>query len=161
MADNRQRLSAEQQERSSIEKDLHTIEHVEKSGGVVTADEILNRYPLLVEKSEVDMALLNKKVLKKLDWWFLPTITFMLLMNYLDRINVSNARLAGMQEDLGMSDVEWSAGISLFYVGYIISQVRDPILCVWRQSLRYHADYHTSFCRSPRTSLLPKASLAS
>lgn len=45
-------------------------------------------------------------------------------MNYLDRINVSNARLAGMQEDLGMSDVEWSAGISLFYVGYIISQVR-------------------------------------
>ena len=39
---------------------------------------------------------------------------------------MSNARLAGMQEDLGMSDVEWSAGISLFYVGYIISQVRDP-----------------------------------
>jgi hypothetical protein len=29
-----------------------------------------------------------------------------------------------MQEDLGMTDVEWSAGISLFYVGYIISQVR-------------------------------------
>lgn len=39
---------------------------------------------------------------------------------------MSNARLAGMQEDLGMSDVEWSAGISLFYVGYIISQVQDP-----------------------------------
>ncbi|KAH7031695.1 major facilitator superfamily domain-containing protein [Microdochium trichocladiopsis] len=47
----------------------------------------------------------------------------MLLMNYLDRINVSNARLAGMQKDLGMTDTEWSAGISLFYVGYIISQV--------------------------------------
>jgi hypothetical protein len=30
-----------------------------------------------------------------------------------------------MQDDLGMTDVEWSAGISLFYVGYIISQVRD------------------------------------
>ena len=83
MADNRQRLSAEQQERSSIEKDLNTIEHVEKSGGVVSDDEILQRYPLLVGKSEVDMALLNKKVLKKLDWYFLPTITFMLLMNYL------------------------------------------------------------------------------
>lgn len=149
MAKNRQRLSAEEQERSSLEKNLNTVEHVEKSAGVALADEILNRYPLLVGKSEVEMALLNKKVLKKLDWWFLPTITFMyvsesynpiepiqclrlcadlkrLLMNYLDRINVSNARLAGMQEDLGMSDVEWSAGISLFYVGYIISQVRDP-----------------------------------
>jgi hypothetical protein len=28
-----------------------------------------------------------------------------------------------MQEDGYMTDVEWSAGISLFYVGYIISQV--------------------------------------
>lgn len=51
-------------------------------------------------------------------------------MNYLDRINVSNARLAGMQEDLGMSDVEWSAGISLFYVGYIISQVRGSVIVI-------------------------------
>ena len=52
----------------------------------------------------------------------------MLLMNYLDRINVSNARLAGMQEDLHMTDVQWSAGISLFYVGYIISQVPANIM---------------------------------
>lgn len=43
--------------------------------------------------------------------------------SYLDRINVSNARLAGMQEDLHMSDTQWSLGISMFYVGYIISQV--------------------------------------
>jgi hypothetical protein len=124
MADTRQRISADEQERSSLEKTINTVEHVEKSGGHFGfhADEILNRYPLLVGKSEVEMALLNKKVLRKLDWKFLPCITFMLLMNYLDRINVSNARLAGMQEDLGMTDVEWSAGISLFYVGKIIPQ---------------------------------------
>jgi MFS family permease len=46
----------------------------------------------------------------------------------LDRINVSNARLAGMQEDLHMTDVEWSAGISLFYVGYIISQIPGNVI---------------------------------
>jgi MFS family permease len=34
-----------------------------------------------------------------------------------------------MQEDVGnMSDVEWSAGISLFYVGYIISQVPANVI---------------------------------
>lgn len=48
--------------------------------------------------------------------------------SYLDRINVSNARLAGMQSDLHMSDTVWSAGISLFYVGYIISQVPANVL---------------------------------
>jgi MFS family permease len=47
----------------------------------------------------------------------------MFLMNYLDRINVSNARLAGLQEDLGMSDTIWSAGISTFYVGYLVGQL--------------------------------------
>jgi MFS family permease len=50
------------------------------------------------------------------------------LSSYLDRINVSNARLAGMQEDLHMTDVEWSAGISLFYVGYIISQIPGNVI---------------------------------
>lgn len=33
-----------------------------------------------------------------------------------------------MQKDLHMSDVEWSAGISLFYVGYIISQIPANII---------------------------------
>lgn len=33
-----------------------------------------------------------------------------------------------MQSDLHMSDVEWSAGISLFYVGYIISQIPANVI---------------------------------
>jgi hypothetical protein len=63
-----------------MEKEINTVEHVEKSGGLTLDDEILSRYPLLAGKSEVEMSLLNKKVLKKLDWKFLPCITFMLLM---------------------------------------------------------------------------------
>jgi hypothetical protein len=63
-----------------MEKEINTVEHVEKSGGLTLDEEILSRYPLLAGKSEVEMALLNKKVLKKLDWKFLPCITFMLLM---------------------------------------------------------------------------------
>ena len=43
--------------------------------------------------------------------------------SYLDRINVSNARLAGLQEDLKMTDTLWNTGISTFYVGYLIGQV--------------------------------------
>lgn len=43
--------------------------------------------------------------------------------SYLDRINVSNARLAGLQDDLHMSDTVWNAGISTFYVGYLVGQL--------------------------------------
>ncbi|KAF2162919.1 hypothetical protein M409DRAFT_26772 [Zasmidium cellare ATCC 36951] len=88
--------------RSSLDK-TGPIEHVEAA---TLADSILERYALLREESTEELAQLNNSVLKKLDWKFLPCITAMLLMNYLDRINVSNARLAGMQEDCGnMSDI--------------------------------------------------------
>ncbi|KAF6817563.1 major facilitator superfamily transporter [Colletotrichum plurivorum] len=83
---------------------------------------------MLADASNEKLHELNKRVLRKLDWRFLPCITMMLLMAYLDRINVANARLAGMQDDLGMNDVQWSAGISLFYVGYIISQIPGNIM---------------------------------
>ncbi|GMF78090.1 unnamed protein product [Aspergillus oryzae] len=73
-------------------------------------DSLLELFPILQDKTPEELEKLNRSVVRKLDC-------------YLDRINVSNARLAGMQSDLHMSDTVWSAGISLFYVGYIISQV--------------------------------------
>jgi hypothetical protein len=117
------------------------VEHAE----IPDAERYLQGYPLLLGKSKDELDKLNKAVLKKLDWKFLFIITLMLLMkcditilllrtaeltyhSYLDRINVSNARLAGMQKDLHMTDVEWSAGISMFYVGYIISQIPANII---------------------------------
>ncbi|KAL4926341.1 major facilitator superfamily domain-containing protein [Aspergillus undulatus] len=87
---------------------------------VSEAERLLAHFPILQDKPPEELEKLNKAVLRKLDWYFLACVTMML---YLDRINVSNARLAGMQDDLGMDDTTWSAGISLFYVGYIISHV--------------------------------------
>ncbi|GKU05121.1 unnamed protein product [Fusarium langsethiae] len=91
-------------------------------------DEVLERYELIRDKTPEERAAIEKSLVRKLDWKFLPMVTAMLLMNYLDRINVSNARLAGMQEDLHMSDTIWSLGISLFYVGYIISQIPANVI---------------------------------
>ncbi|GIZ48044.1 hypothetical protein CKM354_001111900 [Cercospora kikuchii] len=111
--------------RNSIDKQ-NQIELVEATA---IEDVLLERFPLISNKSKEELDALNKAVVRKLDWKFLPCITAMLLMNYLDRINVSNARLAGMQTDVGnMSDVQWSAGISMFYVGYIISQVPANVI---------------------------------
>lgn len=50
------------------------------------------------------------------------------MINYLDRSNVTNARVAGMQEDMNMTDVQWSAGISLFYAGYMATQLPGTLL---------------------------------
>ncbi|KAG7527512.1 hypothetical protein FFLO_06858 [Filobasidium floriforme] len=89
---------------------------------------ILKRYPLLVGMTPGEREILNKRVRRRIDIWMLPMITFMLFINYLDRTNVTNARVAGMQDDLKMTDVQWSAGISLFYVGYMISQLPGSLI---------------------------------
>jgi hypothetical protein len=47
----------------------------------------------------------------------LPTWSGLTYCSYLDRINVAQARLAGLQDDLGMSDEMWGLGISAFYIG--------------------------------------------
>jgi hypothetical protein len=81
MTDTRAYRSLDNQELSAFDMKSKTIEHVESTDGSLTlAEEILNRYPLLVGKSQEELASLNKKVLKKLDWKFLPCITLMLLM---------------------------------------------------------------------------------
>jgi hypothetical protein len=63
---------------SSVTKEK-AIEHIESAAVEPT---YLEGFPLLVNKSEEELAALNKKVLSKLDWRFLPCITVMLLMKY-------------------------------------------------------------------------------
>lgn len=62
--------------RPSIDK-KKSVELVESAAPENT---IVERFPLLIGKSEDELAVLNKAVLKKLDFRFLPTITVMLLM---------------------------------------------------------------------------------
>ncbi|KAK4498337.1 hypothetical protein PRZ48_010995 [Zasmidium cellare] len=85
--------------------------------------QIQARFETLRDLDDEQMATLNKELLRRIDWRLMPTITIMFLMNYLDRINVSNARIAGLQDDLNMSDAVWSTGISTFYIGYLIGQL--------------------------------------
>ncbi|KAH7017979.1 major facilitator superfamily domain-containing protein [Microdochium trichocladiopsis] len=109
--------------------DLARVEEAELKGeqigqpGLATALEIQGRFDSLRDLTPEQMDALNKRVVKKVDWRLMPMITLMFLLNYLDRVNVSNARLAGFQTDLGMSDTVWSAGISTFYVGYLVGQL--------------------------------------
>jgi MFS family permease len=118
-------MTADKKEPDSVSqaKADSQIEDADVAGYVNSPREIQSRFDLLRDLSAEEMEKLNKTVLKKVDWRMMPTITIMFLMCYLDRINVSNARLAGMQEDLGMTDTVWNAGISTFYVGYLIGQL--------------------------------------
>ncbi|KAF1994698.1 MFS general substrate transporter [Amniculicola lignicola CBS 123094] len=50
------------------------------------------------------------------------------IMNYLDRNNIAAARLKGLQDDLGITNTQYSACLSILYVGYILMQVPSNML---------------------------------
>lgn len=41
--------------------------------------------------------------MRKVDLWLIPWLCLLYLLSFLDRTNIGNARLAGMEEDLGMA----------------------------------------------------------
>lgn len=45
------------------------------------------------------------------------------IMNYLDRNNISSARLKGLQTDLDLNDTQYATCLSILYVGYILMQI--------------------------------------
>lgn len=44
----------------------------------------------------------TKKLLRKIDWTLVPFLAFLYLLSFLDRTNIGNARLAGLEDDLRM-----------------------------------------------------------
>ncbi|KAI7913477.1 MFS transporter [Pyricularia oryzae] len=109
--------------KAGIQGDVEQVEQKQAQERSLTPKEIQGQFNMLRDLSDTEMETLNKTVLRKVDWHLMPAITMMFLMCYLDRINVSNARLAGMQEDLHMSDTIWNLGVSTFYIGYLFGQL--------------------------------------
>ncbi|KAL4949218.1 major facilitator superfamily domain-containing protein [Aspergillus filifer] len=66
---------------------------------------------------------IERKLVQKLDRLVLPTISLAFFLNIIDRSNYGAARLQHLEADLHMSDAQFQAGLSVFYVGYILFHV--------------------------------------
>lgn len=58
----------------------------------------------------------EKKLRRKLDWYILPSVTILYLMCFVDRANIGNARLAGLEEDLGLTGYDYNLLLTVFYI---------------------------------------------
>ncbi|KAF9459783.1 major facilitator superfamily domain-containing protein [Collybia nuda] len=71
---------------------------------------------------------LEKIVWRKMDKWILPVVAMFYLLSFLDRTNLGNARVAGLQTDLKMTDKEYSIALTLTYVPYIVAELPSNLL---------------------------------
>jgi hypothetical protein len=90
--------------------DHETIEHI-KSDDVV----------------EIDRAA-EKRLLWKLDIHVVPILMFLFLLAFLDRINIGNARLQGLEKDLNMKNNDYNIALFIFFIPYILFEVPSNFL---------------------------------
>ncbi|KAM0476789.1 hypothetical protein ACHAPX_006214 [Trichoderma viride] len=85
-----------------------------------------------VDESGMSIPILDpnaeKRLLLKLDTYFVPIIMLVYLTCFLDRSNIGNVKVAGMPEDIGASPKEFSTAVSIFYATYVVFEAPWSIL---------------------------------
>lgn len=64
----------------------------------------------------------EKKVIRKLDRRLLPLVFVLYSLSVLDRSNLGNARLAGMEKDINLTGNHYTLLGTIFYIAYILFQ---------------------------------------
>lgn len=71
-------------------------------------------------KSEEEKRALDKKLMWKVDRWLIPWLSLLYLLSFLDRTNIGNARLAGLEDDLDMKPTDYNMSLTIFFISYAI-----------------------------------------
>ncbi|KAH6619397.1 major facilitator superfamily domain-containing protein [Chaetomium sp. MPI-SDFR-AT-0129] len=78
--------------------------------------------------SEEQKAEVERKLIWRLDWMLLPWLSFLYLMAFLDRTNIGNAKIAGLQKELGLTIPSYNATLTIFFVSYAVFEPLTNIL---------------------------------
>ncbi|KAI0598975.1 major facilitator superfamily domain-containing protein [Biscogniauxia sp. FL1348] len=70
----------------------------------------------------------ERRLVRKIDLYLLPTMWLMYLLSYMDRTNIGNAKIAGMEEDLQLDSNRYSISLIVFFIGYVICEVPSNMI---------------------------------
>ncbi|KAL6237482.1 hypothetical protein BDW75DRAFT_228669 [Aspergillus navahoensis] len=90
----------------------------------------LQELPLPVELEEhtpEHLARLEKSLVQRLDFHFIPAVVILFLMNILDRNNIANAKISGLPASLGITNTQYNTCLIIIYVGHVLTQVPSNI----------------------------------
>ncbi|KPM42328.1 hypothetical protein AK830_g4225 [Neonectria ditissima] len=81
----------------------------------------------------------ERAVLRKLDYRIIPMVMWVYLMNMMDRVNIGNARLFNMENDLGMTGSDFQLAVSVLFVTYCLFEAPSNLIIKRLQPSRYLA----------------------
>ncbi|KAL8713597.1 MAG: hypothetical protein Q9220_002459 [cf. Caloplaca sp. 1 TL-2023] len=78
--------------------------------------------------SDEEKAKIDRRLLWKLDLRLIPWLCLLYLISFLDRTNIGNARLIGLEKSLNITGGQYNAALSLFFVSYSLAEPLTNIL---------------------------------
>ncbi|KAJ9110827.1 hypothetical protein QFC22_006684 [Naganishia vaughanmartiniae] len=79
---------------------------------------------------EIDKAA-SDRLARKIDWHIVPIVALQYLFAFIDRANIGNARLAGLEKDLKLKGFDYNVLLSIFYVSYIVFEIPANLFTKW------------------------------
>ncbi|KAI0470462.1 MFS general substrate transporter [Xylariaceae sp. FL0804] len=79
-------------------------------------------------EDEIDFGVDEKKLVRKLDLHLVPLIMLLYTFSFLDRVNIGNARLYHMEEDLGLVGNQFQIAVSILFVTYLFFEVPSNLV---------------------------------
>ncbi|KAI0786404.1 MFS general substrate transporter [Abortiporus biennis] len=70
----------------------------------------------------------ERKTLTKIDLRVVPVLCVLYLLAFLDRVNIANASIFGLKQDLKLAGNEYNTALVIFFVPYIISEIPSNAL---------------------------------
>ncbi|OAL73143.1 hypothetical protein A7D00_2916 [Trichophyton violaceum] len=69
-----------------------------------------------------------KRILRKVDYRLIPLLTLLYLLAFIDRGNIANAKIAGLERDLHLVGYQYNIALTLFFVPYGLFEVPSNII---------------------------------
>ncbi|CAG8264862.1 unnamed protein product [Penicillium salamii] len=86
-----------------------------------------NRLTEAQEMSPEELLNVEKSLKRKLDIRLLACVWVIFVMNYLDRNNISAAKVAGIQDSLDLSSTQYATAVAILFAGYVLMQLPSNI----------------------------------
>ncbi|KAJ4315851.1 hypothetical protein N0V94_005737 [Neodidymelliopsis sp. IMI 364377] len=68
------------------------------------------------------------KIFHKVDWRLCPVLAILYLISHLDRANIGNAKIEGLEASLGMTGTDYNIALMMFFIPYVLFEVPSNIL---------------------------------
>ncbi|EOA84302.1 uncharacterized protein SETTUDRAFT_155576 [Exserohilum turcica Et28A] len=70
----------------------------------------------------------QRRIFHKVDWRLCPMLAVLYLISHLDRANIGNAKIEGLEKTLGMKGTDYNVALMVFFVPYVLFEVPSNML---------------------------------